>query len=231
MHPEVYVPSTEDGYYGVHVEGLSAGGSKQPIVIRADILPFELTSVSPAFGGNTGKVTLELEGARFSDSTQVKLTSDAETITADGIICVNAHKLYAQFDLTGKATGFYTITAQDRAQRSSLPQAFEIRAGEPATLFTNLQFPANAMPNQIVRMTLEFGNDGNVDIEAPTITLVSHGGAYIALTQEGLTEQKESLSIPLRTDDNPTSVLRPGTRGTITVYAYTAGNLVFTIQH
>ena len=87
------------------------------------------------------------------------------------------------------------------------------------------------MHNQIVRMTLEFGNDGNVDIEAPTITLVSHGGAYIALTQEGLTEQKESLSISLRTDDNPTSVLRPGTRGTITVYAYTAGNLVFTIQH
>ena len=230
MHPEVYVPSTEEGYYGVHVEGLSAGGSKQPVVIRADILPFELTSVSPAFGGNTGKVTLELEGARFSDSTQVKLTSDAETITADGIVCVNAHKLYAQFDLTGKATGFYTITAQDRAQTSSLPQAFEIRAGEPTTLFTNLLFPANAKPNQVVRMTLEFGNDGNVDIEAPTITLVSHGGAHIALTQEGLADQKESLEIPLRADDNPTAILRPGMHGTIIVYAYTAGNLVFTIQ-
>ena len=60
--------------------------------------------------------------------------------------------------------------------------------------------------------------------------LVSHGGAHIALTQEGLADQKESLEIPLRDDDNPTAILRPGMRGTITVYAYTAGNLVFTIQ-
>ncbi len=230
IHPEVYIPSTESDYYGIHIEGLAADGSQQPIVIRADILPFELTSVSPAFGGNTGKVTLELEGARFSDSTQVTLVSATETIIAESIVCVDAHKLYAQFDLTGKNTGLYTITAQDRAQTSSLPQAFEIRAGEPTTLFTNLLFPANAKPNQVVRMTLEFGNDGNVDIEAPTITLVSHGGAHIALTQEGLADQKESLEIPLRADDNPTAILRPGIRGTITVYAYTAGNLVFTIQ-
>ena len=227
---EVVIPSTTPNYYGINVEGLSANSNKQSIIIRADILPFELTSATPAYGGNTGKVTLELQGARFSDSTQVTLSSETETISADGIVCVNAHKLYAQFDLTGKATGLYTITAEDRAQSSSLSKAFEIRAGEPATLFTNLQFPANARPNQIVRMTLEFGNEGNVDIESPTITLVSHGGAYIALTQEGLAEQKESLSIPLRIDDNPTSVLQPGARGTITVYAYTAGNLVFTIQ-
>ena len=231
VQPEVHIPSTKPNYYGINVEGLSANGTKQAIVIRADILPFELTSVAPAYGGNTGKVTLELSGARFSDSTQVVLTSAAETIPADGIVCMNAHKLYAQFDLTGKATGLYTLSAQDRAQTSSLSQAFEIRAGEPAALFTNLQFPANAQPDQIISMTLEFGNDGNVDIEAPVITLVSHGGAYIALTKEGLTEQKESLEIPLRNDDNPNAILRPGEHGAITIYAYTAGNLVFTIQH
>ena len=79
-------------------------------------------------------------------------------------------------------------------------------------------------------MMLEFGNTGNTDIVAPVLEVQSVGGTYIALTPEGLAEQGTVLRIPLTIEGEPEGLLRPGSYGTVTIYGYTAGSLVFAIK-
>ena len=79
-------------------------------------------------------------------------------------------------------------------------------------------------------MMLEFGNIGNTDIEGAVLEVQSVGGTYIALTPEGLRTQSTVLRIPLTIDGEPEGLLRPGSYGTVTIYGFTAGSLVFAIR-
>ena len=79
-------------------------------------------------------------------------------------------------------------------------------------------------------MMLEFGNMGNTDIEGAVLEVQSVGGTYISLTPEGLREQNTTLLIPLTIENEPEGLLRPGSYGTVTIYGYTAGSLVFAIK-
>ena len=53
---------------------------------------------------------------------------------------------------------------------------------------------------------------------------------YIALTPEGTTEGRTVLQVPLSIDGEPEGLLRPGSYGTINIYGFTSGALLFTIK-
>lgn len=199
-------------------------------VVESDTNSFALVSITPNYGGNTGAVTVELFGHHFTDNMLASLTKNEETIMADQVVSLTSEKAYAHFNLTGKSLGFYTISLQKEDSVSRLTNAFEVRTGEPATLHTNLLFPHNPRPNCIICITLEFVNEGNVDMPAPVIRLESLAGAPVSLTQYGLSEEKESLDIQLQAEDNPDNLLRPGVVYSMPIYVYTSGNLVFSIQ-
>jgi hypothetical protein len=97
-------------------------------------------------------------------------------------------------------------------------------------LATNLIFPNNPRLNRTISLVLEFGNIGNVDIYSPVISLVSHGGSWIAFTTDEISEHATTIQIPLQIEGDPIGVLRPGSYGTLTIFAYTSGQLVFTIK-
>ena len=230
-NPEMYIPSTKPGYYGVNIYGNTPAGNEQNTVIRADILPFELMAVDADHGGNTGDVTVELTGSHFRPDMEVCLRNGSDTICADTLIYVNYYKAFAKFDLSGRTPGVYDVSALNFCEGESvLTDGFEIQEGEPDGLAYNLIFPSSPRPNRNVVMMLEFGNIGNMDLHDQVLEITSLAGSPIALTPEGVLEGNITLIVPLTIEGQPQGLLRPGCYGTINIYGYTSGGLIFTLK-
>jgi hypothetical protein len=228
---EVYIPATMPGYYGVAVYGSNPAGNTQNMVIRADILPFELNAVNADHGGNTGEVTVELTGSRFRPGMTVTLRDGGEEIIADTLIYVNYYQCFATFDLTGRTPGVYDVSALNNCEGEAvLTDGFTIEDGTPSGLSYNLVFPSSPRPNRNIVMMLEFGNTGNVDLHDQVLEITSIGGCPIALTPEGTTQGQTVLQVPLSIDGEPEGLLRPGSYGNINIYGFTSGALLFTIK-
>ena len=156
---ELYIPATLPGYYGVNFYGSTPTNQPQNVILRADILPFELIAVNDNHGGNTGVVTVELTGSRFRPDMEVCLRHGHEVICADTLIYVNYYQAFAQFDLTGRTPGVYDVSAVNFCEGEAvLAEAFTIENGQPSGLAYNLLFPSSPRPNRTVVMMLEFGN-------------------------------------------------------------------------
>lgn len=228
---ELFIPSTLPGYYGINLYGSTPAGESQQAVVTADIIPFDLRGVNPSYGGNSGKVTIEITGSRFRPEMTVWLANDHDTIFADSLIYVNYYQSYVQFDLTGRDTGYYDVGVLNFCEGEAiLSHAFEVRPGAPDGLAYNLVFPNSPRPNRNVVMMLEFGNTGNVDITGAVLTITSVGGSWIATTPEGINNHNTVIQVPLTIEGEPEGLLRPGSYGTIMIYGYTSGSLVFTIN-
>ena len=228
---ELFIPATQPGYYGVNIYGSTPTNQPQNMIVRADILPFELLAVNDNHGGNTGVVTVELTGSRFRPDMAVCLSNGTETICADTLIYVNYYQAFAQFDLTGHTPGVYNVSAENFCEGEAvLANAFTIENGQPSGLAYNLLFPSSPRPNRSVVMMLEYGNIGNVDLRDQVLEITSVGGAPIALTQEGLTQQQTTLRVPLSIEGEPARLLRPGSYGSLNIYCYSSSALIFTIK-
>jgi hypothetical protein len=203
----------------------------QNTIVRADILPFELRAVNDDHGGNTGVVTVELTGSRFRPDMTVTMRRGNEVIAADSIIYVNYYQVFAQFDLTGHTPGSYDVSAVNFCEGEAvLANGFTIEDGQPSGLSYNLLFPSSPRPNRNVVMMLEYGNTGNVDLRNQVLEITSIGGCPIALTSEGLSLQQTVLRVPLSIEGEPQGLLRPGSYGTLNIYGFTSGALIFTIK-
>ena len=231
-NPELYIPATEAGYYGVNLQGATPTAASQQVVIRADILPFELREVSPKQGGNTGRVTLMLTGSRFTPDMEVSLTNAAgATIRPATFTYDSYYKAYATFDLTGQAVGLYDVhVVKSGEDTASLHDGFRIVTGTPENLYTNLIFPQSPRPNRVVVAMLEYGNTGNTDIVDPVVTISSIANTPISLTTSGLSDNNTLLNIPLQVSDDMVGVIRPGVSGYVNVYVNTTDNLTFSVS-
>lgn len=229
-NPELYIPYTMQGYYGVNLYGSTPVSNEQNTILRADILPFVIVSVNADHGGNTGEVTLELTGSRFRPDMKVYLRNGNDTICADTVVWENYYQAFARFNLAGKATGVYDVTALNFCEGEAvLPNAFTIEEESPYGLSYNLEFPASPRLHRNVVMMLEFGNIGNVDLHDQVLEITSNGGCPIALTPEDVSLGQTVLRIPLSIEGEPEGLLRPGSYGTIRIYTYTDHALVFSI--
>ena len=228
---ELYIPSTQRGYYGVNIYGSTPTNQPQNTIVRADILPFELRAVNDDHGGNTGVVTVELTGSRFRPDMTVTMRRGNEIIAADSIIYVNYYQVFAQFDLTGHTPGTYDVSAVNFCEGEAvLANGFTIEDGQPSGLSYNLLFPSSPRPNRNVVMMLEFGNIGNVDLHNQVLEITSIGGCPIALTAEGLNLHQTVLRVLLSIEGEPQGLLRPGSYGTLNIYGFSSGALIFTIK-
>jgi len=232
---ELYIPRTKSGFYGVSFFGQSPANESQQVTVEARILPFEVRSISPNQGGNTGKVTVKLLGSKFRYDMPVKLiqTIDTSTYTIVGedLQYVNFNQVFVTFDLTNAPLGTYSLVAENYCAGSdTLHNCFEVVEGVPGQLVTNLMIPEGLRQNRYTILTLEFGNIGNVDIPAASVHIESIDDSWIGLRRGELNIHRTELYIPLKIEGEPDGVLRPGVRGTVSIYCYTNGGLKFRVE-
>ena len=223
----ITIPALNTGTIYLLAYGVSSTGF-QNVTLKAVILPFGIQSIDTDKGGNNGYVTAEILGAKFTPDMVVSLQNNGTTIAADSLIFINAAKVFARFNLNGKPLGFYDVTAEKPGIDSdTLPDGFEIIPGGPADLLVyilhppfRISFSQNGQ-NTPFSMTLEFKNNGTVDIPIPIIPVQSLGGAPIAFTSNEIQTMGGQLEllVPLIELNGPPGILRAGGQGSILLYS------------
>ena len=247
---ELIVPELQTGKYYLLVFGSTANGNTQDVILRANILPFEIRSVNAAQGGNKGNVTVLIQGARFEPGMTIQLGNGSSVeYFAQNISLINSTKLFATFNLNNAITGLYNVIAKKADNATTvLTNGFEIVAGSPGNsgidttgfecyienigfddqINTDIQHPSSTRPNRIVAISIHFANNGNVDIPAPGRLLVSLTGVPLSFDPEDFTAGKQEVYIEFKENNGPPGILRPGAQGTVTVY--TKATVIATLQ-
>ncbi len=118
----VIIPAAQQGNYYIMVQGNNAIDSRQEIRLFAKKLDLELFSLVQNKGGNTGKVTVRLNGAKFGADLKVILKNASDTtpgsidelryvLTVDTLS--EGRALYVHVDSLSNADGVYIRYGED----------------------------------------------------------------------------------------------------------------------
>jgi hypothetical protein len=253
---ELLIPLLKEGTYYLAVYGNNSNTISQQVTLHASILPFAIRYVNSNKGGNTGVVTLRLDGSRFEPGMVIKLNGADATITATQLHFVSSTTVFASFNLLGRPQGVYSVTAQNSAaETATLTNGFEIVKGSGGGFYVSdhegtagagcdpdatnginsliqatIQHPSSTRPDRVVAITIFFGNSGNVDLPIPTRFIYSLDGAPLGFSVAELSENKHELSLEFRETNGPPNILRPGATGAITIYTKATAPLNFLLS-
>ncbi len=108
---DVIMDYTTAGTYYISFRCINPGYYlPQNVTLKARKLPFEISSIQSATGGNIGNVTVKISGALFTEGMTAKLNKSGTEITASRIYFTNTTIVYATFNLQGKSLGIYDLT-------------------------------------------------------------------------------------------------------------------------
>lgn len=243
----ITVPSVAAGnYYMLALGNDTSVQQRQLVTLLARIVPFEITSVDANKGGNTGSVTVRVNGAKFNPNTTFFLRSSAYgTIVASQVYFVNQSQVFVTYNLANAGLGKYHVVAKQlNGDSTRLLNGFEVVKGNGSLLagnggnggsgfvckITNVGFennfetdiitPSGARLGQIVSVTIYFENTGNVDIPAPTRFLVAlTDSVWVSFSAAGLAQKSKDLVLECKEPNGPPDILRPGASGSFKVYS------------
>ncbi|NUM31917.1 MAG: right-handed parallel beta-helix repeat-containing protein [Bacteroidetes bacterium] len=242
---EIIIPELKKGTYYLLTTGKTSAGDTQKISLLARILPFEIRKVSPKKGGNTGEVTVLIEGSKFTDETIFMLLDTA--LGGSGITdgeeemyqystssplnsnFIDPTKVYATFNLKGMKKSKYHVKAVKEMEETILKNSFTIEAGTNENLIVTMERPGNTRRNMILYWDIIFANFGNTDIVNKKLRIVSSGGAPIALDPNDLKKVYREIEVTVQGDEGPPNRLSPGGYGKVRIYTESSGALGITI--
>ena len=246
---EIIIPELKLGTYYLMTTGQKTTSPNwQPIILFARIMPFEIRKVTPNKGGNTGEVTILIEGSKLDDPTirfnLLKTGSGYGSITNDSFglrykysmtdpilfTIVDPTMVFATFNLVGKDTGRYDVAATKGIDETAvLVKGFKVVPGNTGDLEVTVIRPGNTRASSVLYMDVLFTNNGNTDIINKKIKVVSSAGAPIALTTADLSKNLTELDLVIQGNEGPTNRLRPGGSGTVRVFTKSSAALGITI--
>jgi parallel beta-helix repeat protein len=242
---EIIIPELLEGTYYLLTSGNVSPGNVQNITLHARIMPFEIRKVTPKVGGNTGEVTVLIEGSKLDNTTKYYLLDSMPNIapvdigekTGKGgigvkprqIIALDPTQAFVTFDLNGFDTGFYNVVAVKNDQVATLVKGFQIVQGNAGNLNVSITRPGNMRTGNIASIKILFNNDGNIDLINHKIIITSNTGAPIAFSAEDLVKGYSSLEIIVEEPGGPENRLRPGGSGGVDIYTKATNALGFTI--
>jgi RHS repeat-associated protein len=212
---QLVLNGTQAGTYYIWVHGREGSAGGKPFTITAQELAFQVLSVSPDHGSNTGPVTLTVQGSQFSPGTVVSLVgADGKSHKALSVLCKDNTTLFATFDLTGLALGSYAVQVQDSGQTVTGPEPFTVNTQPAGSVSFSLSCSAFTNNNTPGNITIDYANAGNTDVPAPLMIL--SGAASFQLPGE-TTPVSESVELLGINQGGPAGTLPPGYHGTITL--------------
>jgi hypothetical protein len=107
---DVIMAYTTAGTYYISFRCINPGYPVQNITLKARKLPFEISSIQSATGGNIGNVTVKISGSLFTEGMTAMLNKSGTEIIASRVYFTNTTTVYATFNLQGKPLGIYDLT-------------------------------------------------------------------------------------------------------------------------
>ena len=242
---EAIIPELKAGIYYLAAYGSDTADPFQTVRFLARIIPFNISSVNATQGGNGGAVTIQINGAKFEPSMTVQLMG-ANTITAQAVYYVNSTRLYATFNLSGATLGSYTVKLiKGLGTTAQLPNGFAVVPASPggnglsgggvftcsiqnigyeSNIETDVLAPASVRAGALVKITIAYANNGNVDILVPKRMLLSLGGAPLNFAPY-FDQNLQQLLLVFNEADGPPDILRAGASGFIHIYTRALASL------
>jgi hypothetical protein len=159
----------------------------RPIGTRCDIGAFERTGafslarVSPASGGNTGHVTVNVAGNGFLPAAVVVLrrAGQPDIAASSAQVDIGGSAIAADFDLTGRATGGWDVVVSNPGGASrTLAAAFTVAPGIGPRLWVDVI--GLLRRHDVSFITVLYGNRGDVDALAVPLTIALPNGYQAA---------------------------------------------------
>ena len=123
---DAVISSTEAGSYYILVRGFGGDATAEDMTLRAEVLPFQITGVSPDQGGSARFVTMTIDGAGILPGAVAKLSRPgvAEYLPVS-VKRVDATRIIATFDLEGAPHGLYDVVVTNAdGQEAILPYRY-----------------------------------------------------------------------------------------------------------
>jgi len=213
---EIVVPNSQAGNYFTLARSAFSTPSPQSVTVKAEVIPFGITSVTPDHIGDNGQVTITLKGARFEEGATVQLIHGGSVLTAAVVIRVDSSTVKARFMFTNAPRGvndvILTNPGGQMAEQSGAVTIEQARAAEPVitnhgSLRTRIGRPLGIFS--------EASNTGNVDIQyviLKTEVLLTNSQDRVTLIT-----QRPNESLPRKADfpdvdwnNNPATNTRRG---------------------
>jgi hypothetical protein len=128
---EIVVPELQAGDYYLMMTGQVPEKQEQLVSLSTRLIPFELRLVDASQGGNSGMVTVKMEGAKFTNDMTISLENpELGSISAVRYEWKNPLLLYATFDLRDAPVGMYqAMLEKPDGNTAELAEAFEVVPG------------------------------------------------------------------------------------------------------
>ncbi|MBI5856505.1 MAG: hypothetical protein HZB42_02545 [Sphingobacteriales bacterium] len=107
---EIVIASVTTGVYYITIRCVSSNPVVQNITLKAVKLPFAILNIHTTSGGNSGNVTIKINGSLFTNNMTAKLSKPGTVITASAVYFTNSTTVYATFNLQGKPLGIYDLS-------------------------------------------------------------------------------------------------------------------------
>lgn len=224
----ISLAATRGGDYYVMVYGATVP-EQETFTLTARLAGLSISGVGPARGSNTGQVTLSIAGAQFDAGTQPRLVDSAgNLLLPTRVTFVDSGLIAATFDLTGRPFGLADVQLVSAAGVTvTRNDGFEIVAGRAGQLVTNVIVPRFRRADRDVTVMVEYGNDGDTDILAPIMRVVSVSspvGNYLLSLYPDRRDAALGVDVIGVAPGAPAGILPPGARGRILLYSRTPLN-------
>ncbi len=123
-----------------------------------------LDRIEPTVAGNTGNASFTIYGGGIDSKSTVKLEKDGVVIIADTAIVIKDGELNVSFDLEGQSVGKWNVVVKISGVEYTLKEALTIEAGNIVDPYIYVTGRSTVLLNRWFIKTIEFGNNGNVDI-------------------------------------------------------------------
>lgn len=153
--------------------------SPQNVTVKAEILPLSIRRVSPSSGGNSGWLSLQIDGAKFAENAVVKLVGAGNHVITATQSSASPARIAALFELKGEPAGFYDVVVTNpNNQSATLAGGFEILNGGGHQLRAAIA-PRPGFRGGTQRFTFSAHNDGlNDAMNVPVFIQIPAGYDY-----------------------------------------------------
>jgi hypothetical protein len=184
----IVVPDTQAGYYYHLARGEYVPQPPTPYTIKAELVPFSITSVSPTHIGDNGQVTVTLHGALFQDGSSVQLMHGTNMLVANNVMVLDSATAKARFYLTNALKATYDVVlSRPDAQTTTAAQALRIEPALPLTGSTAMSGNQTPRGGQPTAFRCAARNTANVDAPYFLIHATVQGAATWSLRRPAST--------------------------------------------
>lgn len=176
-----------------------------------------ITSISNYAGGNSGQVTIEIDGTNFTPDATASLTLNGTVFHAVSVEYISASQIFATFDLNGAIAGGYTVGVQAGANSATSPTPFQVIQANPGSLDIALGLPQFVRSGRTGTITVTYTNSTSNDLVAPILLITSSNPTVFFSTPDNPNSYQQSTQVLGVAPNGPAGILRPGQTGQLTL--------------